>query len=399
MVFSYPSDVQCEGRASCRRWAPSSAISGTWPTSPSRPTSRILNLALVHTLSVGEEDYASRPFFTNPKLNKAIIIKHTLRPNELELFRKVRRTATKIILPFDTAELRIGGESMFVGQAGFEKSLLGLYGGDAITMQRDLDVLHLLDVLPSLDPFIVREAMARRGFAPAPCYLKISANDISNMIAFANDEIARLVGIAFADTKSAAALRFTGKILSDDIDNELDPLKATLRLSQHQFAEGIFSWRGFLYFKWRYLDLQSELRRVIEALAKYQPAGFPDNDLRDLLQQVRPRLARRILAALGNVGRIIAFYDDAYRQLIEGQNPVPFREFLLEGPKMFYELGEHVGILTHIASFWAYRVGNPRAGRLSVVDYADTLLISRTAWPGRASMGRGGSLGKTALRS
>ena len=41
---------------------------------------------------------------------------------------------------------------------------------------------------------------------------------------------------------------------------------------------------------------------------------------------------------------------------------------------MFYELGEHVGILTHIASFWAYRVGNPRTGRLTPVDYADTLL-------------------------
>ncbi len=340
----------------------------------SASTSRILNLALVHTLSAGEEDYAARPFFTHLKLNKAILIKHTLRPNEIELFRKGRRTATKIILPFDTGELRLGGESMFVEQIGFDRSLLGLYGGDPMAMQRDLDVLRLLDVLPSLDPFIVREAMARRGFAPAPCYLKISANDISNMIAFANDEIARLVGIAFADTKSVAALRFTGKILSDELDNELDPLKATLRLSRSQFAEGIFSWRGFLYFKWRYLDLQSELRSVIEALAKYQPAGFIDADLRDVLQQVRPRLAKRIMSALGNVGRIIAFYDNAYGQLIDGHNPLPFREFLLEGPKMFYELGEHVGILTHIASFWAYRVGNPRTGRLTPVDYADTLL-------------------------
>ncbi len=340
----------------------------------SASTSRILNLALVHNLNAGDDDYAAKPFFRHPKLNKAIVIKHTLRPNELELFRQVRRTATKIILPFDTGELRLGGESLFVGQNGFEKFLLSLYGGDAVAMQRDLEVFRLLDVLPSLDPFIVREAMARRGFATAACYLKISASDIAAMIAFANEEIARLISIAFADTQSVAALRFTGKILSDELDNELDPLKATLRLNRHQFAEGIFSWRGFLYFKWRYLDLQAELRKVIEALAKYQPAGFIDGDLRDLIHQIRPRLAKRILGALGNVGRIIAFYDNAYSSLTEGHSPVPFREFLLEGPKMFYELGEHVGILTHISSFWAYRVGNLRGGRLAPVEYADTLI-------------------------
>ncbi len=112
----------------------------------------------------------------------------------------------------------------------------------------------------------------------------------------------------------------------------------------------------------------------MQALLKYQPTGFIDRDLRESIQQIRPRLARRIMAALGNVGRIIAFYDNAYRSLTEGETPVPFREFLLEGPKMFYDLGERVGILTHIASFWNYRVGNQRTAKLSPVEYADTLI-------------------------
>lgn len=41
---------------------------------------------------------------------------------------------------------------------------------------------------------------------------------------------------------------------------------------------------------------------------------------------------------------------------------------------MFFELGEHVGILTHIASFWSYRMTGGPTRRLSPIDYADTLL-------------------------
>lgn len=350
----------------------------------SASTSRILNLALVYQNGQSYEDYAAKPFFRQAKLNRAILIKHTLRPNEVELFRKGRRTATKVILPFDPADLRLGGEALFVDQVGFDKHMLRMWGGDAISAQRDIEVLRLLDHLPSLDPFIVREALGRRGFQPAQCYLKISSSDISSMISFANDEIERLIHIAFGDAQSGAAMRFTGKILAHDLDAELDPLRATLKLNPYQFAEGIFSWRGFLYFKWRHNALQGELRRVIEGLAKYIPSGFIDAELRDNILQLRPRLARRILSALANVGRIIAYYDSAYSSLTEGRSAQPFREFLLEGPKMFYELGEHVGILTHIASFWAYRVGNPRESRLSPLEYADTLIDFEDSLAGTA---------------
>ena len=337
-------------------------------------TSRILNLANVYTTSANDFEYGQKPFFFNPKLNKAILIKHTLRSNELELFTTERRSATKVIMPFDPNDLRLGGEAFFINQTGFDSLVRAVIDTASTDGQRDLETLRLLDSLPSLDPFILRETLARRSITPASCYLRISSNDISSMIAFANQEIERLISIAYSDGQRQASMRFTGKILSDSIDKELEPLKGTLRLSDDQFADGIFSWRGFLYFKWRHLDLQDELRAVIDGLASYQPMGIIDTPVRDFLNQVRPRLARCILTALGNVGRILHYYDEAYAALIEGHDPGPFRKFLLEGPKMFYELGEHVGILTHISSFWAYRITGTRGLRLSPVDYADTLL-------------------------
>ncbi|MFT4074552.1 MAG: hypothetical protein QM647_03405 [Asticcacaulis sp.] len=338
-------------------------------------TSRVLNLAAIFMSSSRDKEYQLKPFFRDSQMNKAILVKHTLRPNERELFSRPRRTATKIILPFDATDLKLGGRSILINQIGFD-AFCRAYFNDDINANLDVQVLRLLDHLPSLDPFLVREHLARHGFRPGACYLKISPYDIQRMIGFANEEIERLVRTAFSNQMSGgAAIKLAGKILSDELDKELWPLKSTLRMSDEEFSDGIFSWRGFLYFKWRHIELQEEMRKVLDGLSTYQPLGAWDDGTRDYLKEVRPRLARRIINATAAVGRTLNIYDDAYNALVQGQDPAPFRRFLMEGPGLFFELGESIGILSHIASFWGYRMGHSMTSqRLSPVEYADILL-------------------------
>ncbi|MEI9904888.1 MAG: hypothetical protein WDN06_13670 [Asticcacaulis sp.] len=172
-----------------------------------------------------------------------------------------------------------------------------------------------------------------------------------------------------------ASVKLAGKILANELDKELWPLKKTLRMSDEEFSDGIFSWRGFLYFKWRHLELQDDMRKVLEGLATYQPIGAADDGLRDYLKEVRPRLARKIVNAIANVGRTLNVYDQAYHALVEGENAGPFRRFLLDGPSLFFELGENIGILSHIGSFWSYRMGQAMMSqRLTPLEYADILM-------------------------
>ncbi|MFT3996674.1 MAG: hypothetical protein QM667_04640 [Asticcacaulis sp.] len=339
-------------------------------------TSRVLNLSAIGLIYGNDKDYQARPFFRDTQLNKAIIIKHTLRANERDLFSRTRRTATKIVMPFDPMDLRLGGKSILVNQVGFDAFCRSQYGIGDISSHIDVQILRLLDQLPSLDPFLVREHLSRNGFKPATCYLRIAPNDVQRMIGFANGEIEHLVQTAFGYTMvGGAGVKLAGKILANELDQELWPLRETLRMSDEEFSEGIFSWRGFLYFKWRHLDLQEELRKVMQGLATYQPQGMMDDNLRDYFKEVRPRLARRIAFAVTQVGRTLDVYNRAYQALTDGKNPAPFRRFLLDGPKLFFELGENIGILGHIASFWGYRMlGNPSQQRLTALEYADVLM-------------------------
>jgi len=338
-------------------------------------TSRVLNLSAVYLNASRDKDYRLKPFFRDSQMNKCILVKHTLRVNERQLFSRPRRTATKIILPFDAEDLKLGGRSILISQAGFD-SFCRAYFGEDVNASTDVQILRLLDQLPSLDPFLVREHLARHGFRPGACYLKISSHDIQRMIGFANEEIERLVRTAFSGSLHAgSAIKLAGKILANELDTELWPLKSTLRMSDEEFSDGIFSWRGFLYFKWRHIELQEEMRKVLDGLASYQPVGACDDGLRDYLKEVRPRLGRRIVNAVAGVGRTLNVYDQAYHALVHGENPGPFRRFLLDGPNLFFELGESIGILSHIASFWAYRMGQQSlTQRLTPVEYGDILM-------------------------
>ncbi len=336
-------------------------------------TSRVLNLTQIHAASAKDPGYRAQPFFHNVQLNKAMVVKHTVRPNEREYFARPRRTATKIILPFDTSDLKLGGRAIFVDQIGFEAFAASYFGDKDVAANLDVQVLRRLDDIPSLDPFLVREHLARHGFRPAPCYLKISPHDLQAMVSYANAEIQRLVLKASGVGMEAGAVRLTTKILANTLDRELEPLRNTFKMGEEDFAEGLFAWRGFLYFKWRQRDVQADLTALVEDLTSYRTVGPTDEETKAYLAKARPRLARKVIAAANSTQAVLNIYDMAYKALAEGSNPAPFRAFLLKGPSLFFTLGEALGILSHIGAFWAYRIGGKGQSRLLAAELADIL--------------------------
>jgi hypothetical protein len=337
-------------------------------------TCRVLNLGRIYLDCHNDKEYALKPFFRHRQMNKCIMIKHTLRSNERGMLPHGRRTATKLVFPFDPADLRLGGQSVFVGEYGFDGFLRHFYDARDVHELRDVQILRALDSLPSLDPFIVREYLGRHGFKPAACYLQISPADVVKMLGFCNLEIEDLVRRALGVTVKGGALNLAGKILASDMNNDLEPLRRTLRIEEERFSEGLFAWRGFLYFKWRWTELQKDLRKVLDSLAAYVPRGIIDQEHKIYLNNIRPRIGYKVLQGIKQCGQLLLIYDTAYKALVEAANPTPFRNFLMDGPRMFYDLGEIIGILDHISSFWHYRMVT-RSGfsSLPYQEYADLL--------------------------
>ena len=325
-------------------------------------TSRVLNLGQVARNNKGNPEHAEKPLFRSPAINTAFIIKHRMRSDETYMFASARAVATKIIIPFDQADLRAGGRSLFIDQRGFTDSLRSAGNYTSENLERDLATLRLMNAIPSLDPFLLREHLRNNEIDVAPCYFAISAGDQERMHAFVSSELAKLITMASGGQKSDAGTdRMVAAMLSSKVDEKLEPLRLTLGLTGNDFREGVFSWRGFLYYKWSMESFWPDVMRVLREVKEIRPHGAIEAEQRAYLTQAKRSIIEMVRDNGAHVTKVLNIYDESFADLVAHQAPKTFRDFLLSAPYMFLELGEKMGAISHIVSFWRYRfpVGHP----------------------------------------
>lgn len=348
-------------------------------------TARVLNLSVLAAELEDDTEYRNSPFFQTAVLNTSIVLKHGLRPYELQLFDSPPAIATKVIVPFDRRDLAMGGWTVFVNQRGWEVQLSALVTG-ATTLERDVQVLKALDELPSLDPFLVREHLARRGFKVASCYFVLSVADLERMRTLVSSEIEQLIRRAFSGgATSDHTAKLVELLLTDEADERLEPLRQTLRLEGEAYKEGIFAWKGFLYYKWVLAELQDPLNTVRRALRELKPARAAGAVLGTEIVRAKTRLANRIDESERSAQRALQVYDDAYGRLIGHDDAGAFRDFLIESPRMFLSLGEAVGGVSHVTSYWNYRFAKGAPVTASAIELLDTLHEFEAALPAELS--------------
>src|SRR5262249_42788749 len=85
----------------------------------------------------------------------------------------------------------------------------------------------------------------------------------------------------------------------------------------------------------------------------------------------RQRIVKVMGTTMKRVQTALGEYDTAFRFLQEGK-PTAFRDFLLSAPAMFLSIGEAVGVIKHIDSFWRFRFP---AGRTPMMEGNEALDI------------------------
>lgn len=321
-------------------------------------TSRVLNLAAVFQMHGDKPEYRERPFFRNKRMNTAIILKHSVRTYERSMFQNPPVTATKVIMPFTLSDLRVGGASFFVHQLDFKKCMKEAAGtyADQGDFETDLSLLLAIDSLPSFDPFLMRERLRQSGFEAARCYFEVSEADIGRMREYVRKEVGRLVELAFENGGAAShelSSKLADKLMTDETAQSLDPLRATLRLSGEEYREGVFAWKGFLYYKWLFAGFSDKLPGLAKQIVGSKIKNGPKDEMA-YMNSARQRIVEYLSIASNRVEAALREYDVAFGRLADGK-PQAFRDFLLRAPGMFIFIGEAIGVIQHVESFWRYQ--------------------------------------------
>jgi hypothetical protein len=343
-------------------------------------TSRVLNLLRVYENNSALSSYNENPIFLSPKLNRALLVKHSLRRDETYLFPSHKSVATKIIFPLVNNSLAFGGQFVFVGQNNFRKILYDALGGETEETRQDAIILEQIDKIPSLDPFLLREHLRRHGNYADDCYFDIAPIDLAEIRAFAAIEVKRLVQMAFNsddgknNNETDLVNRMVGFILSNEADDHLMPMRIALGLQGSEFKEGVFAWRGFLYFKWQLQQALGQANKIVSQIDNVQIVNCTNFETKRNIKKLSDNLKVDIVKIIKICLKTVDLYDKAFTDLVDKAKAGAFREFLLSGPKLFLELGTMMGGINHILSFWKYRFGRMSMLQIEANDY-EALLI------------------------
>ena len=359
-------------------------------------SARILNLHALAAAPPPQAGYRLKPMFVHPVLNRSMIVKHNFAPGEEDRLAPKRFNATKVLFPFDPLDLNLGGQFHFIEQHDFMAALARHLEYGDLPIERDLETLGILDRLPTLDPFLVREALARREIEVDRCYFRFSELDKAQMLGFVEGEMASLIRLCFGELRAQdpRTKRLSKLLLADCDSPDLAPLQATLRMEDDEFSEAMFSWKALLYYRWRSQALAPALKSTLGSISQLGRSRYSADALRFLVI-AKSLLERSITKSWRAIGQTLKLYEGAYQALIQKQNPESFRAFLIQGSGMFMDLGERMGRLEQAISFWTYRLNQHHTGGMSpdeVVDAVRDLLQGLSIWsPPSSTQARAGA--------
>jgi len=94
---------------------------------------------------------------------------------------------------------------------------------------------------------------------------------------------------------------------------------------------------------------------ILREIRQIHPHGATDAEQRTFLSSAKRNLIEMVRDNGNDVSKVLQIYDDSFAELVAHRAPKMFRDFLLSAPYMFLELGEKMGAISHIVSFWRYR--------------------------------------------
>ncbi|HLK25979.1 MAG TPA: hypothetical protein VKT30_15100 [Caulobacteraceae bacterium] len=347
-------------------------------------SARVLNLHALYVDQPRDPDYRGAPMFSHPLLNRSIIVKHNVAPGEEDRLAPRRFNATKVIFPLDPSDLNLGGQYLFVDQHDFVGVLARNLEYGERPFDRDVTVLRVLDRLPTLDPFLVREALAKEEIEVDRSYFRFTQPDKARMLGFVEGEMGSLIKLCFGELRAEdrRTKRLSRLLLADHDAPDLLPLQTTLHMDDLEFAEAMFSWKALLYYRWKVQTLTPALKTTLRSISRLGQKRLPSDTLEFLLH-AKTSLEHTIASAWRRIGEALQLYDRAYNALIEKQDPESFRRFLTQGSGLFLDLGEQIGRIEQLIGFWGHRLAQHEATPPEeVLETLRDLMQGMSIWPG-----------------
>jgi hypothetical protein len=300
-------------------------------------------------------------FFGSRTLNHAILIKEPNLGGERgrDPFEMPLPIRTKLFIPYNAENPYEGGESSYTDDPQFEEALsylTGAGGENPETFRRDLEKIRLLEQLPSLDPFLLKDKFALSGMPVNEAYFRLSEEEWRNIRAHIRERFVLMCRFATASQ---------GEVSADVVDRLVDriweardleplyPLLSAFGLPTDRATEFFYCWKGIGFFDYEFTRNTPLVRGFSSWIQGAQPRGAMHRDDAEAIEQDRAHVRGRMRAMLAETLGILQEFNGSFDQLFRRRETARnFSTFMLNARRHFWCLGNNLNGIYHVVSLW-----------------------------------------------
>lgn len=318
---------------------------------------RVFNCNVI-TRQIVAKDPEAAVFFRNKPLNKLVLIKDTIPESDARGAQS--SIGTKVYFPFNENDIYEGGRTIFAHDRALEKALAENFGEGALkpdALAADLRMISILDRLPSLDPFLMKDVLKNNGFDINPTYFEVSKElwvEIETYILQSFEPLVRAAFPKSTDATDEMARILVQKIWEGRDLETLRPLAAAFQIPKGSELETFAAWKGINFYSFQ---LERAKPLMFELMAWLKDLTFPvaalsaaeKKELYAQLEEAKNQLRAEWQIADNIIRDYQTSYDKLFRQKLGSDD---FLAFLRKSNKAYWDIGNALGKTGHASYCW-----------------------------------------------
>ncbi|HEV8014893.1 MAG TPA: hypothetical protein VGP48_05150 [Stellaceae bacterium] len=322
-------------------------------------SSRVFNCNDVARKLERREGEQNLYLFKTPAMHHLVLIKEALRYDDPRHPKGVA-IGSKLYVPYNHDEIYEGGRSIFFHSPNLLQVFQEQFGvkEDAATsgaLDHDMKIFRLLDELPSLDGFLMHDALELEGVEANPAYFDVSSEERVAIQEFIRGKMEPLVQAAYGGKKPPG-----GKVTqlidamweAKDL-SALEPLILAFRFPKDEALAIFGAWKGINFYSFEY----HHGRKKREAFAHWlkedaMPKNLVPREIIQVLEPIRRATVERLRGHWVDVDNILKQYEKLYGDFVASSNPGGFINFLRNAKATYWQLGDSLSKIDHAINCW-----------------------------------------------
>ena len=336
--------------------------------------------------------------FKTPAMHHLVLIKEALRYDDPR-HPKGHVIGSKLYVPYNADQLYEGGRSVFFHSPNLMQVFHEQFGVEqndatAAGIDHDMKIFRVLDQLPSLDGFLMSDALELEGIKANDAYFDVSPDERVAIHEFIRSKMEPLVRAAYGGKKppSSKVTQLIDAMWEAKDATALEPLIVAFRFPKDEALAIFGAWKGINFYSFEYHCG----RKKREAFAHWLkedalPKNLVPREVFQVLDPIRRTTIERLRGHWVESDNTLKQYDKVYGEFVASANPGGFIGFLRGAKAIYWQLGDSLSKIDHAINCWDIWTKAAPGRRLpfeqleALLDLLKKILISAAAERARAA--------------